>query len=90
MLAIGTLLVLVGYAVGRLHTDALHWTRAREPRPLPAATARGLARQRRRNRADLRHVLPAREVGVRLVERPYVVRTHPSLSVADFDEERTR
>lgn len=90
MLAVYTLLVLVGYAVGRLHTDALHWTRDR--RPLPTASARGLARAARRIRADLRHVLPAREVGVRVVDR----RNHdmPRLgeppSFDAFTEEHTR
>jgi hypothetical protein len=93
MLAVYTLLVLVGYAVGRLHTDALYWSRAH--RPLPAATPRAIARAARRNRADLRRVLPAREQGVRVVAtRPLVFRADPALgeppSFDPFREERTR
>lgn len=87
MLAVYLLLVLVGYAVGRLHTDALYWARAREPRPLPAATPRAIARAARRNRADLRHVRPAREAGVRLV-RPPPLGEPPSFD--PFREEHTR
>lgn len=40
-----------------------------DTRPLPPATLRSLARAARRNRADLRRVLPARTAGVRFLDR---------------------
>jgi hypothetical protein len=55
------------------------WWRARWP--LPPGTPRAIARAARRNRADLRHVLPAREVGVRVVD---------ARNYDPFAEERTR
>jgi hypothetical protein len=101
MLAVYTLLVLVGYAVGALHTSALRW--AREHRPLPPATPRAIARAARRARrelSDFSGVRPAREQGVRvtsvrLVEPTHVFRDNPPRmerlpSVDDFDEENTR
>jgi len=55
----------------------LAWWRVRFNAQLPPATPRAIARAARRNRADLRRVLPGREVGVRMVERPYVFRDNP-------------
>jgi hypothetical protein len=83
MLAVYLLLVLVGYAVGRLHTDAVYWMRAH--RKLPPATPRAIALAARRNRADLRLVMrpldmrPAREIGVhvRARDEAYAVRADP-------------
>lgn len=62
------LLMAVCYTAGWVHADATRWIR--DHRALPAATPRAIARARRRNRADLRHVWPAREAGVRLVRPP--------------------
>ena len=66
------LIFLAGIGVGGVGVAALIylWTSPPHgwPRPLPAATPRAIARVRRRNRADLRHVRPIRGVGVRDIE----------------------
>lgn len=97
MLTAYILIVLVGYAAGRVHARAIRWAL------LPPATPRAIARAARRGRLDLSCVRPAHEQGVRVVEtRPLVFRDHPPrlerLSeppsfispIGDFDEGHTR
>lgn len=79
MLAIALIAVLVGYAAGRLHADALHWHR-------PHRSAHDL----RHVRPAREHDAPV--TGVRLVDpRPRMSEPPAFLpDVEAFDEEHTR
>lgn len=79
MLGLLAALFVAGMATGAALAVAVIYQLPAPARPaLPAASARQVARDRRRNRADLRRVLPAREQGVRVVDaQPLVFRDIP-------------
>lgn len=91
---LGVIVFFTGVGIGVFGSIAAVWPLLRPPlwTELPPATARQLARVRRRNRADLRHMRTAREAGLRWPEqsvgnwcRPLNVDTPIPESLPSFD-----
>lgn len=76
---IGLIFVLIaGMVIGSLITVVASNSSPRRRSPsLPAATAGEIRRSDRRNRADLRHVRPARQLVDPAAPRTYVFRADP-------------
>lgn len=92
---IGVVILLTGIGIGAMLTVAVQATSRlinEYDRRLPAATPRAIARVRRRNRLEVRHLIPAREAGVRVVDaRDYdLPRLGEPPSFDPFREEHTR